>query len=57
MQSKRKNCVAVKKAGRSWSSEEHFDIRHEDTEVGVWQTGFQFYFPPVFPHDVPVPSF
>lgn len=38
-QPKRK-CVAVNKAERSWRSEEHFDIRHGDPEMGVCPAGF-----------------
>lgn len=43
-QPKRKKCVAVNKADRSWRPEEHFDIRHE-AEFGVCPTGFWFCFP------------
>ena len=54
-QPKRKKCVAVNKAERSWRSEEHYAIRHGDAEFGVcplvfslalvqdFLTGFPFY--------------
>ena len=52
-QPQRKKYVAVNKAERSWRSEESFDIRHEDAEVGVCSAGFSFglvqYFLTVLP--------
>jgi hypothetical protein len=36
-QSKRKNCVAVKKVERSWISKESFYVRLGATEFGVTQ--------------------
>ena len=47
-QLKRKKCVAVNKAERSWRSEEHFDIRHGDAESGVCPARFWSCFGPVF---------
>ena len=51
-QPKKKN-----KAEMSWRSEEHFDIKHRDTEFGVCPAGFQSCFGPIFPHYLPFPSF
>ena len=34
-QAKREKYMAVNEAGRSWRSEDHFDIRHRDAEFGV----------------------
>ena len=56
-QPKRKKYVSVKKAERSWRSEEHFDIRLGDEEFGVCPAVFQFCFGPVYPHYVPFPVF
>ena len=56
-QFKRKKCVAVNKAERSWRSEEHFDIRHGDTEFGVCPAGFWSRFGSVFPYYAPFPVF
>ena len=56
-QPKRKKCAAVSNAGRSWRSEEHFDIRRGDAEFGVCPAGFQSCFGPVFPHYAPFPTF
>jgi hypothetical protein len=36
----RKNCVTLNKAAKSWRFEEHFDIRHGDTEFGAYLAGF-----------------
>ena len=44
-----KKCAAVDKAGRSWRSEERFDIRHGQAEFVVCPAGFPSYFGPVFP--------
>jgi hypothetical protein len=52
-QPKREKCVAVNKAERSWSSEEHFDIRPGDAEFRVCPAGFQSCFAPVFSPCVP----
>ena len=53
-QPKRKKCVAVNKAERSWISEEDFDIRHGNAESGACPTGFwSFGFGPVFHHYFP----
>lgn len=52
---KREKCITVSKSGRSWKSEEHCDIRHEDAEFGVFSAGFQAYFAPVFCHYAPFP--
>ena len=49
-QPKRKQCVVVNKAERSWRYEECFDIRHGDAEFGVRQTSFQSCFGLVFPN-------
>lgn len=49
-QSKRKKCVVVNKTVRSWRSKEYFDIRHGDTEFGVYPAGFWSCFGPVFPY-------
>ena len=49
-QPKRKKCVVVNKAERSWRSEESVDVRCGDAEVGVCPAGFLCYFGPVFPH-------
>ena len=50
---KRKKCVAINKVKKGQRSEEHFDIRHGDTEVRVCPAGFQLtlvqYFLPVLP--------
>ena len=43
-QPKRKKCVEVNKADRSWRSEERFGIRHGDAEFGVSPGGFWFCF-------------
>ena len=40
-QPKREICVAVNKSERSWKSEEHFDIRHGDAQLGVCPAGSQ----------------
>ena len=58
-QSKRKKYVAVNKAERNWRSEEHFDIRHGDTEFGVCPAGlaFWFCFGLVFLYYAPFPTF
>ena len=53
---KREKCITVSKAGRSWKSEEHCDIRHENADFGVFSAGFQSYFGPVFPHYAPFPD-
>lgn len=42
--------VAVNKTGRSWRSEECFDIKHGDAEFGGFHAGFQARFGLVFPH-------
>jgi hypothetical protein len=34
-------CVALNKAERSWSYEEHFDVRHGDAELRVYPASFQ----------------
>lgn len=34
-QPKREKCIAVNKAEKTWRSEEHFGIRHEEVEFGV----------------------
>ena len=52
-QSKREKCVAVSKAEMSWRSEEHFDIRHEDSVFGVGPAGVWSCVGPVFPYNVP----
>jgi hypothetical protein len=49
-QPKREKCVAVNKAERNWRSEEPFDIRHRDADIGVCTDGFQTCFAPIFPH-------
>ena len=38
---------------KNWRSEEHFDIRHGDAELGVCPAGFHSCFGPVLPHDAP----
>ena len=38
-QEKEKN-VTVNKSGRSWGSEEHFDIRHEVVDFGILSASF-----------------
>jgi hypothetical protein len=43
-QTKRKKCVAINKAERSWRSEEHFAFLLGDVELGVCPVG------PIFPH-------
>jgi len=48
----RKKCVAVNKAERNWRFEEHFDVRHGDSEFGVCTADFWPCFGPVFPHYV-----
>jgi hypothetical protein len=48
-QIKRKKCIAVNKAKRSWRSEEHFDIRHGDVEIWVCPACFGS----IFPHSAP----
>lgn len=50
--SPRKKCVAVNKAERNWRFEEHFDVRHGDSEFGVCTADFWPCFGPVFPHYV-----
>jgi hypothetical protein len=52
-QPKREKCVAVNKAERSWSSEEHFDIRPGDAEFRVYPAGFWSCFASVFSPCVP----
>ena len=54
-QSKKKKCVAVNKAERSWRSEEHFDIRHGDAEFGVCPADFSSCFSLVFSYYAPFP--
>lgn len=39
-QPKRETQITINNAGRSWSSEECFDIRHGDAEFGVFPAGF-----------------
>jgi hypothetical protein len=56
-QSKRKKYVSVNKAERSWRSEEHLDIRHENAKLGVLPANFWFCFGPIFPHYVLFPIF
>lgn len=45
-------CVA-NKVGGSWSSDEHFDIRHRDAQFGVCLDDFHSYCGPVIPSYVP----
>ena len=49
-QPKRKKCVVVNKAERSWRSEEHFGNRHGDGGLGVCPAGFQSCFGSASPH-------
>lgn len=55
--SKRKNCVSVNKAERSWRPEDWFGIRRGDAEFGVCPAGFWSYFGPVFPQYATFPLF
>ena len=43
-QPKKKKCVAINKAERSWKSEECFDITHLNAEFAVFSGGFFFFF-------------
>jgi hypothetical protein len=54
-QFKRKKCVAVNKAERSWGSEKHFDVRYGDAMFGVCRVWLRFG--PVFSHCVPFYTF
>lgn len=48
----KEKCVTVNKAERDQGSEECFDLRHGDAELGVYPAGFQSGFGLVFPHCV-----
>ena len=52
-QPKKKKCVAVNKVERNWTSEECFDITHQNAEFGDFSAGFLFGFGPVFPYYAP----
>ena len=52
-QSKGKKCAAVNKVERNWTSEECFDITHQNAEFGDFSAGFLFGFGPVFPYYAP----
>ena len=56
-QPKRKKDVPVKKAERTWRSEEHFDIRHGDAEFGICPAAFWHCFVPILPHYALFPPF
>ena len=49
-QPKKKKCVAVNKVERNWTSEECFDITHQNADFGVVSAAFLFGFGPVFPY-------
>lgn len=51
--SKGKKCAITNKAENSWTSEEHFDIRHGDVNFGVCQAGFWSCFVPGLFHSAP----
>ena len=55
-QPKRKKCVAVNKAEKSWRSKEHFNIKHDDAEWSL-PSWFWSCCGPVFHHSAPFPSF
>lgn len=46
----KEKCVTVNKAERDQGSEECFDLRHGDAELGVYPAGFQSGFGLVFPN-------
>lgn len=47
-QPKKKKCVVVNKAEKSWRFEEYFGMRHEVAELGVCLAGIQSFFVPHF---------
>lgn len=47
----------IKKAERSWRSEDLFNNRYEHAEFGVYPAGFQCGFGPVFPLYATFPLF
>ena len=48
--SPKRKCVAVNKTERNWTSEECFDITHQNADFGVVSAAFLFGFGPVFPY-------
>ena len=52
-QPKKKKCVAVNKVERNCTSEECFDITHQNAGFGDFSAGFLFGFGPVFPYYAP----
>ena len=55
--SPRNRSVLVNKSNWSWRSEDHFDIRHGDTEHGVCPAIFLHCLSPIFPHYAPFSPF
>jgi hypothetical protein len=51
---KKKKCVAVNKTERNWTSEECFNITHQNADFGVISAAFLFGFGPVFPYYAPL---
>lgn len=52
-----KKCDADDKCEQNWRPEKYFDIRHKDTDFGVFMTGVWSWFGPVLPCYAFFPAF